>query len=66
MLVNHLPDQIPTLRVVSPVPVEVAVVAPFKRPPVHLLRILLAEEMRVQRVDSRSIINTQVSLFDNQ
>jgi putative SOS response-associated peptidase YedK len=36
-----------------------------QRPPVHLLRILPAEEMRVQLVDSSPITNAQVSLFDS-
>ena len=37
-----------------------------ERPPIHLLRILPAEEMRVQLAESSPISNTQVSLFDSQ
>jgi putative SOS response-associated peptidase YedK len=37
-----------------------------QRPPVHLLRILPAEEMRVELVGDSPITNTQVSLFDSQ
>jgi putative SOS response-associated peptidase YedK len=40
--------------------------APFERPPLHLLRILPAEKMRVQLVESSLITNAQVSLFDSQ
>jgi putative SOS response-associated peptidase YedK len=40
--------------------------APSGRPPIHLLRILPADEMRVQLVESSSITNMQVSLFDSQ
>jgi len=38
----------------------------LQRPPVHLLRILPAEEMRVQLVEASSITNAQVGLFDSQ
>jgi putative SOS response-associated peptidase YedK len=37
-----------------------------ERPPIHLLRILPAEKMRVQLVESSPITNAQVSLFDSQ
>jgi len=37
-----------------------------QRPPVHLLRILPAEHMRVQLVDNTPITNAQVGLFDSQ
>jgi putative SOS response-associated peptidase YedK len=37
-----------------------------QRLPVHLLRILPAEEMRVELVGDSPITNTQVSLFDSQ
>ncbi len=37
-----------------------------ERPPVHLLRILPAEQMRVELVESSPITNTQVTLFDPQ
>jgi putative SOS response-associated peptidase YedK len=40
--------------------------APSERPPVHLLRILPAAEMRVQLVESNPVTNQQVSLFDLQ
>jgi putative SOS response-associated peptidase YedK len=40
--------------------------APSERPPVHLLRILPAAEMRVQLVESNPVTNQQVSLFDPQ
>jgi putative SOS response-associated peptidase YedK len=40
--------------------------APSERPPLHLLRILPAEKMRVQLVESSPITNAQVSLFDSQ
>ncbi len=39
---------------------------PSERPPIHLLRILPAEKMRVQLVESSPIANAQVSLFDSQ
>ncbi len=39
--------------------------APSERPPLHLLRILPAERMRVQLVESSLITNAQVSLFDS-
>ena len=37
-----------------------------QRPPVHLLRTLPAEDMRLRLVESSPITNTQVSLFDSQ
>jgi hypothetical protein len=37
-----------------------------ERSPVHLLRILLAEKMRVELVGNSPITNPQVSLFDSQ
>jgi putative SOS response-associated peptidase YedK len=37
-----------------------------ERPPVHLLRILPAEKIRVQLVESTPITNAQVGLFDSQ
>ena len=37
-----------------------------QRPPVHLLRILPAEEMRLQLVETSLITNAQVGLFDSQ
>jgi putative SOS response-associated peptidase YedK len=40
--------------------------APADRPPVHLLRVLPAEKMRVERVDASPITNAQVKLFDSQ
>jgi putative SOS response-associated peptidase YedK len=40
--------------------------APSGRPPIHLLRILPAQEMRVQLVETSPITNMQVSLFDSQ
>jgi putative SOS response-associated peptidase YedK len=40
--------------------------ATSERPPTHLLRILPAEKMRVQLVESSRITNAQVSLFDSQ
>jgi putative SOS response-associated peptidase YedK len=36
------------------------------RPPLHLLRILPAEEMRANLVETSNITNKQVSLFDSQ
>jgi putative SOS response-associated peptidase YedK len=39
---------------------------PSERPPIHLLRILPAEKMRVQLVESSPISNTQGGLFDSQ
>jgi putative SOS response-associated peptidase YedK len=39
---------------------------PSERPPIHLLRILPAEKMRIQLVESSPITNAQVSLFDSQ
>lgn len=38
---------------------------PSERPPIHLLRILPAEKMRVQLVESSPITNSQVRLFDS-
>lgn len=40
--------------------------APADRPPVHLLRVLPAERMCVERVDASPITNAQVDLFDSQ
>jgi putative SOS response-associated peptidase YedK len=40
--------------------------APADRPPVHLLRVLPAQKMRVERVDDSPITNAQVNLFDSQ
>jgi len=40
--------------------------AASERPPIHLFRILPAEKMRVQLVESGPITNTQASLFDGQ
>ncbi len=40
--------------------------APSERPPVHLLRILLAEKMKATLVGATPITNRQVSLFDSQ
>jgi putative SOS response-associated peptidase YedK len=37
-----------------------------EHPPLHLLRILPVEKMRVQLVESSPITNAQVSLFDSQ
>ena len=37
-----------------------------ERPPIHLLRILPAEKMRVQLVEESPITNAQVGLFDSQ
>ena len=37
-----------------------------ERPPVHLLRILPAEEMRATLVEKSDMVNMQVSLFDSQ
>lgn len=37
-----------------------------ERPPLHLLRILSANEMRASLVEKSDITNTQVSLFDSQ
>lgn len=37
-----------------------------QRPPVHLLRIFPAEEMRVQLVETSPITNAEVGLFDSQ
>jgi len=39
---------------------------PSKRPPLHLLRILPAEEMRATLIERSYITNQQVSLFDGQ
>jgi putative SOS response-associated peptidase YedK len=40
--------------------------APSERPPLHLLRILPAEKMRVQLVENSTITNAQATLFDPQ
>lgn len=40
--------------------------APSERSPLHLLRTLPAEKMRLQLVESSPINNAQVSLFDSQ
>jgi putative SOS response-associated peptidase YedK len=40
--------------------------ASSEHPPLHLLRTLPAEKMRVQLVESNPITNAQVSLFDSQ
>jgi len=40
--------------------------APAERPPVHLLRILPADEMRVTLAEKTDITSRQVSLFDSQ
>jgi putative SOS response-associated peptidase YedK len=40
--------------------------APAERPPVHLLRILPADEMRASLVEKTDISSKQVSLFDSQ
>ena len=40
--------------------------APAERPPVHLLRILPADRMRIELVGSTPITNEQVGLFDSQ
>jgi putative SOS response-associated peptidase YedK len=37
-----------------------------ERPPLHLLRILPAEEMRAKLVETSDITSKQVSLFDSQ
>jgi len=37
-----------------------------ERPPLHLLRILLADEMCASLVEKSDISNKQVSLFDSQ
>ncbi len=40
--------------------------APADRPPVHLLRILPSEKMRVLLVENTTMTNQQVGLFDSQ
>jgi putative SOS response-associated peptidase YedK len=40
--------------------------APSERPPVHLLRILPSDKMKVTLVETTAITNQQVSLFDSQ
>ena len=40
--------------------------APAERPPIHLLRILPADEMRATLVGTTDISSKQVSLFDSQ
>ena len=39
---------------------------PMERSPVHLLRILPAEKMKVQLIENSPIANTQANLFDTQ
>jgi putative SOS response-associated peptidase YedK len=39
---------------------------PTERPPVHLLRILPAEQMEATLIETTPISNRQVSLFDSQ
>jgi len=39
---------------------------PAERPPVHLLRILPASKMKTRLVETTSITNQEVSLFDGQ
>ena len=39
---------------------------PAERPPVHLLRILPADEMRATLVEKTDISSQQVNLFDSQ
>jgi putative SOS response-associated peptidase YedK len=39
---------------------------PTERAPVHLLRILPAEKMKVQLIENSPIANTQANLFDTQ
>ena len=40
--------------------------SPAERPPVHLLRILPTERMRIELIDNSPITNAQVGLFDSQ
>jgi hypothetical protein len=40
--------------------------APAERPPVHLLRILPADEMRATLLEKTDISSQQVGLFDSQ
>ncbi len=40
--------------------------APSERPPVHLLRILPSDKMKVTLVGANPITNQQVGLFDSQ
>jgi hypothetical protein len=40
--------------------------APAERPPVHLLRILPANEMSATLIERSPFTNRQVSLFDSQ
>ena len=40
--------------------------APAESPPVHLLRILPADEMRATFIEKTDISSQQVSLFDSQ
>jgi putative SOS response-associated peptidase YedK len=40
--------------------------APSERPPVHLLRILPEEEMRVRLIENSPITDRQATLFDPQ
>ena len=39
---------------------------PTERAPVHLLRILPAEKMKVQLIENSPIANTRANLFDTQ
>jgi hypothetical protein len=39
---------------------------PTERAPVHLLRILPAEKMKVQLIENSPIANTHANLFDTQ
>jgi putative SOS response-associated peptidase YedK len=43
-----------------------AYLEPSDRPPIHLLRILTAEEMRSKLIQRSNITNEQVGLFDSQ
>jgi putative SOS response-associated peptidase YedK len=38
--------------------------APEKRPPCHLLRVLPAEEMRIKRIEKSETTDQQCGLFD--
>lgn len=40
--------------------------AASERPPLHLVRILPADEMRAALIEKSMITNQQVSLFDSQ
>jgi putative SOS response-associated peptidase YedK len=37
-----------------------------ERPPIHLLRVFLDDEMRAEEIDQEPISNEQASLFDSQ